>query len=593
MDPCTHGDHSAITSGTNSNQKFAQTKNEHTTSVDNEAPWGPHLRSASLVRGLRSRHIQMSSICGMIGTGLFLASGSALADAGPLGALESYSVMGLVTAAIAYTSGEMSAFMPVSGGFVHHVTTFVEKDLGAAVGWNFWYSIGITQAVELVGASSLVSFWAPNINPAAWIGIFWVATLCANMGPVRYYGEVEFSFALIKIALILGLLLMGILIDTGAVGDHGAIGFRYWHRPGAFQQLPYVSNGIPSHIPGAFGRFLAFWSTLTNAAFAYGNVQVVGISGAETVNPRRAIPKAVSRTFIRVVFFYVAAIFILGLIVSSDDPALSAGGGTAARSPFVIAIKRAGIQALPGIVNAVVMTSALSSGISCVFLSSRTLVGLANDGHAPRFFLITNSFGTPWIAVLFTWSLGGFAFLSAQYTALKVLIWLVNLAAVAGLVCWVILCLAYIRMYAGIKAQGYSRSKLPYKSWPQPFLAWFGLVSCTVIVFFSGFQVFLKGNFTASGFLSNYINVFVFTGLYLLIKLYTRSWQIFIPADKIDLSEFHLLEVERAEAAVRHDDIMRGDQKPEPEGKADRPTPDNPRNHLRILEWLSGLGRLV
>ena len=60
----------------------------------------------------------------------------------------------------------------------------------------------------------------------------------------------------------------------------------------------------------------------------------------------------------------VLSIFMVGLIVPSNDPDLLKSSGTAADSPFVIAAKRAGIKVVPSIINAVVLTSAWSSGNS-------------------------------------------------------------------------------------------------------------------------------------------------------------------------------------------------------------------------------------
>jgi amino acid transporter len=157
--------------------------------------------------------------------------------------------------------------------------------------------------------------------------------------------------------LILGLLMVGILIDLGAVSGQERLGFRYWKNPGPFVPLAYAGGNIP----GSLGNFLSFWSTLVNAAFAYNNVQLVGIAGAESENPRRSIPKAVRRTFIRLCIFYVLTIFVMGLILPSNAPGLTKSNGTAASAPFVLAIKAAGIKVLPGIINGVVMTSACSS----------------------------------------------------------------------------------------------------------------------------------------------------------------------------------------------------------------------------------------
>ena len=109
-----------------------------------------------------------------------------------------------------------------------------------------------------------------------------------------------------KISLIVGLLLAGIVVDLGGGPNHKRIGFRYWRTPGAFNS--YL-------VGGTTGNFLAFWSSLISAAFSYGNIQVVALSGTETRNPRKIIPDATKKTFYRVFFFYVLSIFVVGLIV--------------------------------------------------------------------------------------------------------------------------------------------------------------------------------------------------------------------------------------------------------------------------------------
>ncbi|CAE6461600.1 unnamed protein product [Rhizoctonia solani] len=509
----------------------------------NDVPWEAHPeRLADVRRGLKQRHIHMFALAGTIGTGLFLSSGKALAEAGPLGAFLGYSIMGLITAAVAYTASEMSAFSPMSGGFVRHTTKFVDPVLGAVTGWNFWYSIAITAVVELVATCILVSYWAPQVHIAVLITVFWIPMVLINLGPVRFYGEIEFGFALLKITLIVLLLIVGLVITAGGGPNHESIGFRYWRDPGPFRQLTLSEDRT---IGGSWGRFLAVWSTLINAAFAYGNIQVVAIAGCETKNPRVAIPKAVNKTFSRVVLFYISSIFMIGLLLPSTEPLLLSGSGTAAQSPFVIAMHRAGIRVLPDVVNAVVLSSAFSSGVSCIFIASRALIGLAEDGHAPVIFSRTNRLGNPWVAVLSSASFGSLGYLSVTEKSMNVLLWLINLSAVAGLVSWIILCIGYLRFHAAIKAQGYKRDELPYRAPFQPFTAWFALVMVILITFFSGFKVFLKGQFSVADFLSNYINVFVFLGVYMTWKLYTRDWQLCRPATKIDLSEFEAIHKER------------------------------------------------
>ncbi|CAE6375726.1 unnamed protein product [Rhizoctonia solani] len=514
----------------------------------NDVPWEAHPeRLADVRRGLKQRHIHMFALAGTIGTGLFLSSGKALAEAGPLGAFLGYSIMGLITAAVAYTASEMSAFSPRSGGFVRHITQFVDPVLGAVTGWNFWYSMAITAVVELVATCILVSYWAPQVHIAILITVFWIPMVLINLGPVRYYGEVEFGFALLKITLIVMLLIVGLVITAGGGPNHESIGFRYWTDPGPFRQLALSGDRT---IGGSWGRFLAVWSTLINAAFAYGNIQVVAIAGCETKNPRVAIPKALNKTFTRVVLFYISSIFMIGLLLPSTEPLLLNGSGTAAQSPFVVAMRRAGIRVLPDVVNAVVLSSAFSSGVSCIFIASRALIGLAEDGNAPVIFSRTNRLGNPWVAVVCSSSFGALGYLSVTEKSMNVLLWLINLSAVAGLVSWIILCIGYLRFYAAIKAQGYTRDELPYKGPFQPFTAWFALVMVILITFFSGFKVFMKGQFLVADFLSNYINVFAFLGIYITWKLYTRDWQLCRPAAKIDLSEFAAIHKEQEQNLI-------------------------------------------
>ncbi|KZL80481.1 amino acid permease [Colletotrichum incanum] len=470
--------------------------------------------NGGIKRDLESRHINMIAIAGMIGTGLFLSSGSTIVTAGPAGALLAYIVMGLVTAGVSYTTGEITSFMPSTGGFIRHATKFVEPALGAATGWNFWYTMSISVPAEISAAATLIQFWNTSINPGVWITVFLVFIITVNFCGVRLYGETEVVFASIKIMTIIGLIIGGLVIDLGGGPNGERIGFRYWQNPGAFNS--YL-------VPGSAGNFLAFWKVLLSAAFSYGNIQVVAISGSETREPRKIIPAATRKTFYRVFFFYVLSILIVGMIVPSSDPSLSISTGTAQQSPFVIAFTRSGVSVLPSIINAVVCTSAISSGSACVFIASRTLYGLSCDGHAPKILQRCNRFGTPHYAVGLTCILMPLVYLNVANNTSVVFGWFVNITTVAGLIGWIVIEVTYLRFYAGLKAQGYSRNDLPYRSPGQPYVSWITLVMVFLVVFFSGFDVFTTGNFTASGFLTCYLNVFIFAALYVFFKLRLKS----------------------------------------------------------------------
>lgn len=300
--------------------------------------------------------------------------------------------------------------------------------------------------------------------------------------------------------LINRLLLLGLIIDLGGVPGQERIGFRYWRDPGAFVQY--------NDIPGSIGRFCSFFTAFINAGYSYSGTEVVIISAAEASSPSTQIPKAARRVIYRIALFNCGSALIVGMLVPWTEPLLSGGTGNAASSPWVIAISNAGIKALPSIVNAVILTSAWSAGNSFVYVASRTLLGLAAQGHAPKFMLKVDKRGVPYWAVTTTLLLGPLAYLSVgSGGAVKAYSWLQSITALAGILAWGVLCLAYIRLHAAMKAQGISRdTDIPWKSRLQPYGAWFGMILSFVIVIFSGFTVFIKGNWDVSSFFANYIS---------------------------------------------------------------------------------------
>lgn len=230
----------------------------------------------------------------------------------------------------------------------------------------------------------MIQFWngAVDINVAAWISLIIVLVICLNIFAVAIYGEAEFCFASVKIITIVGLLIFAFIIDLGGGPTHDRLGFRYWKHPGAMKE--YVALGDK-------GRFLGLFSTLVNAAFSYGGVEMVAVAAGEAEDPRRNIPKAVRRVFWRILFFYVLGSLAIGVLIPYDEPrllsAIDGDAPGAAASPWVIAIYRASVPVLPSIINAVILTSATSSANAFLYTGSRYLYALAQNGQAPRFLL--------------------------------------------------------------------------------------------------------------------------------------------------------------------------------------------------------------
>jgi amino acid transporter len=338
------------------------------------------------------------------------------------------------------------------------------------------------------------------------------AILFINMLNVRFYGEAEVITASIKILLFLGLVLVSLVITLGGAPNHDRIGFRYWKKPGPFTDY----NGIP----GSTGHFLAFFSAFINASFSFIGVETVVVAAAETLNPHKSIPKAVHRVTYRILFFYVLGTLLIGMIIPSNDPALVSGSGNANSSPFVVAIKNSGIRVLPSIVNACILTSAWSAGNSYCYVGARMIVAMAVDRQAPQIFGKTNRWGVPYYAVLASFAFGPLAYLSlGSGGAAQAFSWLLNLSTVAGLLAWMTLCICFIRYNRACIAQGLDRNSLPMKGRLQPYAAWVGAIGSGIIIIFSGFAVFLKGNWSVSNFIASYIGLVIYIVPYVVWKI--------------------------------------------------------------------------
>ncbi|KAH9827144.1 amino acid permease [Teratosphaeria destructans] len=479
--------------------------------------------TVQLKRRLQSRHLQMIAIGGTIGTGLFIGSGEALAEAGPAGALIAYTFVGTLVYSVMIALGEMATYIPISGAFTAYASRFVDPSLGFAMGWIYWFSWAITYALELTASGLIIQYWAPELNVGIFIGIFWAVITAVNFLPVSFYGEAEFYFALIKVFTVLGFLIFGICIDAGA-GQHGYLGFHTWGNPGAF--APYIVTDN-----GALAKFVGFWAVLIQAGFSYQGTELVGIAAGECANPRKTVPAAIKKTFYRILFFFVGTIFFIGLLVPYDNQELLSGETSAASSPLVIAAKLAGVKVLPSLINAVLLTVVLSAANSNVYSGSRILVGLAGEGSAFQFLLRTTSGGVPYVAVAFTAAFGLLGFMNESSSGGTVFTWLVNITGVAGFISWTCIGVSHIGFMRALKARGVSRDTLPYKAFWQPFMTWYGVGFNILIILTQGFTSFMP--WSTSDFFAAYISLILFVILYAGHKLWFRTG--FVKAVEADL----------------------------------------------------------
>lgn len=198
-----------------------------------------------LQRSMKSRHLFMLSLGGVIGTGLFLGSGYAIGEAGPLGAIVAYLVGGLLMYLAMICLGELSVVMPVSGSFQVHATKFIGPATGFVIGWIYWLSWALYVGLEFVAAGLLMTRWFPDIPVWIWCVIFTVLLFTINALTTRSFAETEYWFSGIKVLAVI------LFIIIGAAAMFGLI-----HMEDA-QPAPFLSNFIgdglfPTGFTGVF-----------------------------------------------------------------------------------------------------------------------------------------------------------------------------------------------------------------------------------------------------------------------------------------------------------------------------------------------------
>jgi len=329
-----------------------------------------------LQRGIGTRQLSMIAIGGAIGTGLFFASGGAIAQAGPGGALLAYATMGVAVYCMMQSLGEMATQLPIPGSFEAYAERFIDPSVAFAVGWNYWFSWAITLAAELVAGALIVQFWFPHSNSALWAMGFFVLLLALNLLSVKAYAEAEYWFAGIKVVTVIIFLAVGALMITGMIGGQH-IGFQNWtlSDPKTGTHAPFVGG-----LTAALAVFLV-------AGFSFQGTEGVGLAAAETANPTKNVPKAIKTVFWRILLFYIGSIFVVGTLISYTDSNLLHGDEShIAFSPFTMVFQqlpRFGYYAA-NLMNAVILSSVLSAGNSSMYVASRMLYAMAHSRKAPK-----------------------------------------------------------------------------------------------------------------------------------------------------------------------------------------------------------------
>ncbi|MFD9627028.1 amino acid permease [Peribacillus muralis] len=386
------------------------------------------------------------SIGGTIGTGLFLASGNVVSEAGALGGPIAYLAIGILVYFLMKGLGEMATFKPIPGAYTTYSGLFVHPVLGFMVGWNLCINGFLGLGAEIVGGGMILNQFFPSIPPVAFCVMLSLLILGLNMIDVKSYGESEYWFAGIKVVAIIAFLVVGVLMIFGVIGGQGFIGLSNWNSESMFPK-----------------GFTAVILMMTGVIWSYLGVETVVAAAGETENPQKNVPKAINTIFIRILIFYAGSVTIMGLVVPYGNVSVLSNG-------YAGLFGLAGIKGAAVLMNIVILTSLASAAVSIVYLLSRTLVALSKEGKAPRALGKVNKRGIPMNAVLLTMFLGQVSLITNFVSPDKVFFFLISIAGFNTLLGWFASFFSHYKFRKWLVALGGSVDKLKFKmgSYPMP-----------------------------------------------------------------------------------------------------------------------------
>src|ERR1700693_5646586 len=432
------------------------------TTLESGMPSTPQVEG--LHRRLGQRQLTMMAIGGAIGVGLFLGSSVTIRLAGPAVIL-SYLLGAGIALIMSYALAEMAVVHPVAGAF----GVYAEKYLNPWAGFSVRATYGVAQIIasgaEVTAAGIYISFWFPNVPQWIWVVLVSAALVALNSMQVNRLGEFEYWFAMIKVAAIIGFIIVGISMILG-VGSGGAIGLSNLTQHGGF--FPGGWKGV--------------WLSLTITVTSYMGVEIIAVTAGEAQHPETTIPHAMRSIVWRLILFYVLAIAIMVTMVPWNQ---TAGTSTLSGSPFVTAFAAARIPFAAAIMNFVVLTAALSSVNTNLYLSTRMLFSLGRGGYAPEWMGKGSRNGVPHRALLASTAGIVAAILLAIFAPKNAFLMLYGTAVAGMLFVWLGLLRTHLRFRKAITSE--RLSSLPMRLRAHPLFTVVGimlLLTISVTTFF-------------------------------------------------------------------------------------------------------------
>ena len=413
-----------------------------------------------LQRRLTSRQVTMIAIGGAIGVGLFLGSTVTINLAGP-GVIITYVIGAVIALIMAYALAEMAVVHPEPGAFGVWADKYLSPWLGFLVRATYAFIQILAIGAEVTAAAIYFGFWFPDAPRWLWVVAVSAGLIGINTANVGRFGEFEYWFAIIKVVAIVTFIATGLALIAG-IGPFPAVGLtNLTGGPGGF--LPHGWTGV--------------WLALTLVITSYMGVEVVAVAAGEAERPERSIPRAMRTMVGRLIVFSVLAISVM--LMMTPWQRIGESGGSVTGSPFVRTFTAIGIPYAAGAMNLVVITAALSSANSNLYLTTRMLFSLSRSGYAPGWLSSVTDRGVPLRAVAVASGGMATAILLAIYAPGQAFLALYGTAVAGMLFIWIVILFTYLRFRAALSPQ--QLAALPIKMPAHRAAAWFGIVSLVAI----------------------------------------------------------------------------------------------------------------
>jgi AAT family amino acid transporter len=419
-----------------------------------------------LQRRLTSRQLTMIAIGSAIGVGLFLGSTVTIGLAGP-GVIVTYVIGAAIALVMAYALAEMAVVHPLAGSFGVYAERYLSPWFGFVVRATYGFIQILAIGAEVTAVAIYFAFWFPLVPQWIWVASVSAGLIAINTAQVSRFGEFEYWFASIKVVAIVAFIAVGLGIILG-FGPGPAVGVgNLFNGPGGF--LPNGWTGV--------------WLALTLVITSYMGVEVIAVTAGEAQNPETSIPRAMRTMVLRLIIFYVLAIVVMLMMTPWNQ--IAEGGRGITGSPFVRAFAAVGIPYAAGVMNLVVISAALSSANSNLYLTTRMLFSLSRSGYAPRWMSTLSDTGVPLRAVAVASAGMAVAILLAIYAPGQAFLALYGTAVAGMLFIWIVILFTYLRFRATLSPDALAR--LPIRMPAHRLAAGFGIVALgaiTITTFF-------------------------------------------------------------------------------------------------------------